>query len=175
MSLFEIPHGIGQDLQHVLKTLHGCCEKVQQWGVWHDIPFDASNFTADGGGSWTVTAANVRTLRYQVTNRTMTVAIEVIQSSASGAITALRVKLPLPYRCVNRPVGTPGFPDDGLLYTNACVIRQDLSRHVPGYLSLANIASGELVLFAQVMPFENLNQVGEAGIIGQVTFEVQPT
>jgi hypothetical protein len=176
MALFEIPEGLNPELHKALTTLHGCCEMVHGWGRWHDVPFNAANFTTlvTAPGTWTVSAANVKTLRYQVVHHTMTVAFEIIQASVSGPISGLMITLPLPYRCFPRPVGTLGLIDNGILFTNVCMIRQDLGLHRPGTVSLVNEAAGDLVLLIQLPNGENINSVGEAGALGQITFEVRP-
>jgi hypothetical protein len=176
MALFEIPQGLNPDLHVALTALHRCCELVHEWGTWHDVPFAAANFTtlATASGTWTVSAANVKTLKYQVVHNTMTVAFEIIQSSAVGPISGLLIKLPLPYQCLTRPsTGTPGLVDSGILFTNVCMIRQDLGLHRPGTVSLVNDPDGHLVLLIELPNGENINAVGEAGALGQITFEVR--
>ena len=175
MALFEFPQGLNPDMHHALTTLQRCCEMVREWGTWHDVPFAAANFTtlATATGTWTVVHANVKTLKYQVIHNTMTVAFEIIQSSVAGPISGLLIKLPLPYQCLPRPVGAPGFADSGILFTNACMIRQDLGLHRLGTVSLVNEPAGDLVLLIQLPNGENINVVGEAGALGQITFEVR--
>jgi hypothetical protein len=176
MPLFEIPHDINPDLHKALTTLHRCCEIVHGWGTWHDVPFAASNFTtlSTAPGTWTVTSANVKTLKYQVTHDTMTVAFEIIQAAVAGPISGLLIALPLPYQCLPRAgLGAPTFQDNGVLFTNVCMIRQDLGMHRPGAVSLVNDPTGALVLLIQLPNGENINAVGEAGALGQITFEVR--
>jgi len=177
MILFEIPQGLSPDLHKALTTLHKCCEMVHGWGTWHDVPFDAANFTtlSTAPGTWTVTAANVKTLKYQVVHNTMTVAFEIIQASVTGPIAGLLIKLPLPYHCLPRPgLGAPTFLDNGVLFTNVCMIRQDLGLHRPGTVSLVNEPTGVLSLLILLPNGENINSVGEAGALGEITFEVKP-
>jgi hypothetical protein len=175
MAAFEIPQGLSPDLNKALTHLLKCCESVETWGTWQDVPFDAANFTAStSGGTWTVTAANVKTLKYQVVHNTMTVAFEIIQSSVTGPVGGLRIALPLPaFRCIPRPVGAPTFLDSGLLFTNTCMVRRDLGNHVVGTVSLANDPSGALALLIQLPNGENINVVGEGGALGQISFEVR--
>jgi hypothetical protein len=173
---FEIPEGLSPDLHKALLALRRCCETVQGWGTWHDVPFDAANFTTLGtaGGTWTVAAPNVKTLKYQVVHQTMTVAFEVIQASVTGPISGLLIALPLPFHCLPRAaLGAPGFMDNGILFTNVCMIRQDLGMHRPGTVSLVNEPTGKLQLLIQLPNGENINAVGEAGTIGEITFEVR--
>lgn len=176
MALFEIPHDVKPDVQKAFAKLLKCCETVQGWGLWHDIPFNVANFTVlTAGGTWTVAAANVKTLKYQVVHTTMTVAFEVIQASVTGPVGGLLITLPLPaYRCIPRPaVGTPTLTDNGLLFTNACMVRRDLGNHVAGTVSLVNEPTGSLVLLIQLPNGENINVLGEGGALGQITFEVR--
>jgi hypothetical protein len=70
-------------------------------------------------------------------------------------------------------VGTPGLVDSGILFTNACTIRQDLGLHRLGTVSLVNEPAGHLVLLIQLPNGENINVEGEAGALGQITFEVR--
>jgi hypothetical protein len=172
----KIPPGTKPDVEKELTKLLKCCETVQRWGAWHDVPFAASNFTVSTtGGTWTVAAANVKTLKYQIVNTTMTVAFEIIQASVTGPVGGLQIALPLPaYRCIPRPsVGAPSLVDNGLLFTNTCMIRRDLGNHAVGTVSLVNDPTGALVLLIQLPNGENINVVGEGGALGQVTFEVQ--
>lgn len=160
-----------------LAKLEKCCKTVEAWGTWHDVPFNAANFTVSTvGGTWTVAAANVKTLKYQVVNRTMTVAFEVIQASLSGPVGGLVIALPIPgFHCVARPsVGSPTLVDNGLLFVNTCMIRRDLGNHATGTVGLVNEPSGALKLLIQLPNGENINVVGEGGALGQITFEVQP-
>jgi hypothetical protein len=175
MPLFEIPHGVDPDVRKAFEQLLKCCETVQGWGTWHDIPFSAANFAVSTtGGTWTVTAANVKTLKYQVVQNTMTVAFEIIQASVSGPVGGLLITLPLPaYHCIPRPVGAPSLVDNGLLFTNTCMIRRDLGNHAAGTVSLVNDPGGKLILLVQLPNGENINVVGEGGALGQITFEVR--
>jgi hypothetical protein len=143
--------------------------------AWLDVPFNAANFTVStSGGTWTVTAANVKTLKYLVVHSAMTVAFEIIQASVSGPVGGLLIALPLPHlRCIPRPVGAPSLVDSGLLFTNTCMIRRDLGNHAVGTVSLVNESTGALVLLIQLPNGENINVVGEGGALGQITFEVQ--
>src|SRR5438094_953135 len=173
--MFEMPHGVNPDVHKAFTALRKCCEMVDSWGTWHDVPFNPANFTVlTTGGTWTVTAANVKTLKYQVVHNTM-VAFEIIQASVSGPVGGLLITLPLPaYKCIPRPsVGSPTLIDNGLLFTNSCMIRRDLGNHASGTVSLVNDPTGKLVLLIQLPNGENINVVGEGGALGQITFEIQ--
>ncbi len=176
MPPFEIPDDLNPHVRKALTSLLKCCETVERWGTWHDIPFSAANFTVSTPpGTWTVAAANVKTLKYQVVHTTMTVAFEVIQASVTGPVGGLLISLPLPaYRCLPRPsVGAPTLVDNGLLFTNTCMVRRDLGNHVVGTVSLVNEPTGTLVLLIQLPNGENINVVGEGGALGQISFEVE--
>ena len=121
-----------------------------------------------------MSAANVKTLKYTVVNDTMTVAFEVIQSGVSGPVGGLKIALPIAgYHCVPNPAaGSPSLVDNGLLFTNACMVRRDLGNHVAGTVSLINDPTGALTLLIQLPNGENINVVGEGGALGQITFQV---
>ena len=55
MSPFEIPEGLNPDLHLALTVLKRCCERVEGWGTWHDVPFSDTNFAtlATASGTWT--------------------------------------------------------------------------------------------------------------------------
>ena len=67
-------------------------------GQWQDVPFSAANFSAAGGGTWTVGAAAVIQNRYTLIGKTAIWAIYVSWFSGSntlaGTVTGLNVTLP---------------------------------------------------------------------------------
>jgi len=61
---------------------------------WIDVPFAAGNFTASGGGTWTVAAGDVATLGYMIDGDMMTVAWEINTSDVGGGPAALQILIP---------------------------------------------------------------------------------
>jgi hypothetical protein len=102
MSVFELPPGLDADLRKALATLHQCYDTMNAWGTWHDVPFAPENFStlSTAPGTWSVSAANVKALKYEVVHHVMTVAFEIIQAPVSGPVSGLMIRLPLPYECL---------------------------------------------------------------------------
>lgn len=64
-------------------------------GTWVDLPYSAGNFTAVGGMTWTVPAANVSTYMYRLEGKQLTLAVHVLNTTLGGtAAQELRVALP---------------------------------------------------------------------------------
>jgi hypothetical protein len=67
-------------------------------GVWADVPFNAANFTAVGGGTWTVGAAAITDHRYTLIGKTLHWRLYLSwfagSNTIAGAVTALRVTVP---------------------------------------------------------------------------------
>lgn len=62
---------------------------------WVDVPFSAGNFTANGGGTWTVDSGDVETLAYQIDGNKMTVSFEIYTTDVtSGPSTNLQIAIP---------------------------------------------------------------------------------
>lgn len=61
---------------------------------WIDVPYAAGNFTASGGGTWTVDAGDVGTYNYQIDGNKMTVAFEIATTDVGGAPGELRIAVP---------------------------------------------------------------------------------
>jgi hypothetical protein len=62
---------------------------------WIDIPFSAANFATNGGGTWTVAAANQTTYRFTIAGRTLT-ALFVIDNSTVTVAGAGQLLIVLP-------------------------------------------------------------------------------
>jgi hypothetical protein len=69
-------------------------------GYWQDVPFNAANFTAEGGGTWTVDATAVMVNRYTLSGRTMIWRMYVSwfqgTSVIAGNVTRLHLATPVP-------------------------------------------------------------------------------
>lgn len=63
-------------------------------GHWTDVPFAAGNFSAGGGGAWTVQAGDVVTNRYTQIGQTLLWTLRIQTSTVSGTVTALVLILP---------------------------------------------------------------------------------
>lgn len=60
-------------------------------GAWITVAFAAGNFSATGGGTWTVGAADVSTLAYFLRDRTLTVNWQVSSTSVAGVVSSLNI------------------------------------------------------------------------------------
>lgn len=168
-ALFTLQADVDAGLSRALTVLKDCCTRVRGWGAWHELPFCARNFAPfDAGKIWAVDATHVRSFRYQVIHTTMTVAFDIIPAPATGAIFAVRLTLPAPFRCVPRPAaGTP-------LFARRCAILQDDGTLAPGFVALRNGVPGQLELLIERTDGANMNPAGAIGVRGQVTFDVMP-
>jgi len=63
-------------------------------GEWTAVPFNASDFIAEGGGTWTVQAADVITFAYSLVGKIIIVAFEIQTTDTSGTVSTLSIKIP---------------------------------------------------------------------------------
>ena len=61
---------------------------------FRDVPFDSGDFTAEGGGSWTVEAGDVLQFRYAVLGKLMFVWLTLSGTQLVGGVDSLNVKIP---------------------------------------------------------------------------------
>jgi hypothetical protein len=61
-------------------------------GDWVPVAFNAANFSATGGGSWTV--PSVQSNFYAVVGRTVTYTVQLFNSTITGTVITLRINLP---------------------------------------------------------------------------------
>lgn len=60
------------------------------------VPFNASNFTASGSMTWTVTSSEVTTLAYSLMGKRMTVLFELASTTVGGVVSPnLQIAIPL--------------------------------------------------------------------------------
>jgi hypothetical protein len=64
-------------------------------GDWQAVPFNAANFTASGGATWTVIAAAVAVQRFALTGQTMHYNI-IVQNTTVGAVAPANLLIALP-------------------------------------------------------------------------------
>lgn len=80
----------------VLKINNGTPEWAPV-GEWVDVPYDAANFTADGGTTplWTVDESDVLCFRYSLLGKIVLIQVTIGTSSVSGSgPTELRIQMP---------------------------------------------------------------------------------
>lgn len=63
-------------------------------GEWISVPYNAANFTASAGGTWTVDSGDQLSYNYQLTGHTMTLVVSVATSTVAGTPTQLLVAIP---------------------------------------------------------------------------------
>jgi len=74
-------------------------------GHWIDVPFNAANFSGQGGLVWTVTGAQVTLNRYTLVGKTLVWTLRVENSTLSGTMTtALSLQVPSPYTLARLPL-----------------------------------------------------------------------
>lgn len=107
-------------------------------GHWVDIPFSAANFSATGGGTWTVGAAAIVSNRYGLIGKTCLWSIYISWFSGAnmlaGTITSLQITAPV---YPTQPIGNAvGFVTDtsGVFYATFS----------SGQVSLQKIAGGNI-------------------------------
>lgn len=84
-------------------------------GEWSDIAYSADSFIADGGGTWTVQAADVKTHRYAVIGDVLHFNLMVQLSSVASTPPALRVRLPLGFITAAGVVYNTVYQQSGVL------------------------------------------------------------
>lgn len=96
-------------------------------GNWITVTFAGGNFTALGGGSWTVGSGDQVTFKYMLIGKTIWVAVTLDTSTVAGTVTSLQVAVP------------GGF--SALVKTGMSCVIYDNSSTVPG-AGLVSISAG---------------------------------
>lgn len=63
-------------------------------GEWIAVTYAGGNFTANGGGSWTVDSGDQLTFKYMLVGKTMTISLVLDATSVTGTVTSLIVAVP---------------------------------------------------------------------------------
>lgn len=117
------------------------CTASQASAQWRSVPYDASNFTAQGSMVWTVEESDQNTFRYMVNDRTMTVAVILRTTTVSGTPSQwLRIKIPGGYKAASW-ISNMGFltVDSGSPYSEVVYVianSNDNSTNHPDTLSI---------------------------------------
>jgi hypothetical protein len=156
--------------------------------AWTDIPLSHITFGlftgSTPGATVTVAPADLQLCRYKIIDHD-TVVIDVkigkaFFQPANAAVTGITMTLTVPFSSVYFPaLGLPSsFNDEGLTYTNDCIIAFDPGglAHGPGCLAVLNESSHNVVLLVRTPNCDNVNaaHTGVVGVFGQVTFEIRP-
>jgi hypothetical protein len=80
-------------------------QRTTPMGHWIDVPFNAANFTAPAGMTWTVAAGNVHANRYTLLGKTLIWQFDIQQSAVSGTMGASIY--------ATTPIPTSGFEYNG--------------------------------------------------------------
>jgi len=71
-------------------------------GVWTAVPYNAADYSASGGGTWTVEAGDITMFRYAlVSPKTMIVAINFNNTAVAGTVNYVTIKIPGGASCPN--------------------------------------------------------------------------
>ena len=125
-------------------------------GIWFDVPFSAANFTAAGGGTWTIGAAAVIRNKYTLIGNTMVYSVYISWFSGdnviAGTVTSVTITIPAGKICPGNIVLHVGYGVDN-----------------GGRVELDAGPSGPNLTFTKRdgLPFT----AGAVGIIGTFTFE----
>ena len=63
-------------------------------GEWPSVAHSGGNFTAAGGGSWTVDLADQSVLAYSIIGKTMIVSFAITSTDVTGTVSALQIAIP---------------------------------------------------------------------------------
>jgi len=63
-------------------------------GPWIDVAFNAANFTASSGGTWTVTAPSVGRYSYAIVGTTLLVQVYITGTTIGGSPSSINLQLP---------------------------------------------------------------------------------
>lgn len=67
---------------------------AHEQGAWITPTFAAGDFTATGGGSWTVAAGDVTTFAYLLRGRTLTIDYYIVTGTVAATASSLDIKIP---------------------------------------------------------------------------------
>jgi hypothetical protein len=156
--------------------------------AWTDIPLSHITFGlftgSTPGATITVAAAELQLCRYKIIDHdTAVIDVKIGKAyfqPANAAVTGITLTLNVPFSSVYFPsIGPPNsFNDEGLTYTNDCIIAFDPGglQHGAGCLAVLNESSHKVVLLVRTVNGDNVNaaHTGVVGLFGQVTFEIRP-
>jgi hypothetical protein len=75
-------------------------------GEWADLAFNASNFTASAGGTWTVASGNVQSLCYTLIGKTALILVSLAATTFTGSASNLYI-LNFPFTFASNQTGAP--------------------------------------------------------------------
>lgn len=129
-------------------------------GDWTGVPFNAGDYTGDAAGSaWTVTAANVTTLRWRISGHSLLVSYVISGTNVSGSPVNLRLVIPGGYTAA-------------ATMTNSCARCLDAGALVPARVAVT--AGGTSINLARTDLAPWTNTAGSNTTLqGQIEFEVQ--
>jgi hypothetical protein len=152
---------VGQTINGALRTSIGIYERnrIQPMGFWQDVPFNAANFYAGGGGTWTIGAAAVIRNRFTMIGLTIVWDLYISWFSGdnivNGTVNGLFVNIPGGFSAPGNTIQVTGFGLD------AGVGRVDLDAG----------ASGGALGFSK-RNGTNFTSGAASGLVGTFTFEV---
>lgn len=128
-------------------------------GTWTTPAFNAGDFTANSGGSWTVEAGDVTTFAYNIINKIMTVSFVFITTTVvgGGSVNTLSVLLPASKTSTKAMFGSCSISDAG-------------GARETGEVSVT--ASGTSINFLRAGSAVWSNATNTTALRGQLTFEI---
>lgn len=84
-------------------------------GAWLQPPFNAADFTAAGGGSWTVASGNVFGNHYMRQGRSVTWNVFLVNTAVAGVVTELRIAFPPGWASAHSALTPLRYGDAGAL------------------------------------------------------------
>lgn len=137
-------------------------ERVNAMGEWQSVPYNPSNFSANGSMVWSVGAANVATYQYMLIGDTMFLDFDIFDTSVGGATsTQLRIAVPDGYG-IHFLRSTPVWVvDNGVGRIGFCQALDSTK-----YLTIYADPSATLAWTASA---------SQTRVAGQIHFKIQPT
>ena len=105
---------------------------VSPIGIWSQVTYNAGNFSNSGGTSWTVDNADQLVFEWSRAGKTLSVNLVLVNTSVTGAVTGLLVKIPNGYLANKRAV-IPFTYKNGASYGTGAA---DIDPAGGGYISL---------------------------------------
>ncbi len=111
---------------------------IANYGRWTNVSYDAANFTNAGGTSWTVDNADQSVFQYMLIGKTLWVNAIIVNTTVTGAVYGLKIKIPNAYTCAKRSVIACQYKD-GATYGTGVV---DTDPAVPNYMIVLKDVGG---------------------------------
>ena len=113
---------------------------IANYGRWTNVSYDATNFTNAGGTSWTVDNADQSVFQYMLIGKTLWVNAIIVNTTATGSVYGLKIKIPNGYTCAKRSVIACQYKD-GATYGTGVV---DTDPSIVNYMTVLKDVAGSV-------------------------------